>query len=226
MYNREEIEKLAKIFEELKLNPYFIGGSIVAVYADNINTFEQRVTRDVDVVIEVLNRGKYFLLQEQLREAGFREDSDSEVICRWKFDDILVDIMPNDEQILGFSNRWYSKGMENSIKFKLESGREINVFSFPYFIATKLEALKSRGEDLRYSKDFEDIIRLIENKEFFHKEIINTDFDLSQFIKTEFSHILNQNKYLTEAILCVLYPETNKERADRIVEKINIFLSN
>lgn len=218
--NIEEIEIIAKKLQELELEVYFIGGSVAALYADDIDTFEQRITRDIDVVIEVINRGHYYLLQERLREAGFNEDSESEVICRWIYQGIIVDIMPNDERILGFSNVWYSEGIKNSKKHLLQSGRQINIFSFPYFIATKLEALKSRGEDLRYSKDFEDIVRIIDNKSSLVLEFSKADVKVIEFIKSEFSYILKYNKYLTEAILCVLFPETNTNRSEKIIQKM------
>ena len=224
MLNKKEIEKVAERLQEIGLTCYFIGGSIVAIYADNIGTFEQRVTKDIDVVIEVLNRGKYYFIQEQLREAGFKEDFESDVICRWIYDDVLVDIMPNDEKILGFTNRWYADGIKNAIKYKLESGREINVFTFPYFIATKLDALISRGEDNRYSKDFEDIVRLIDNKLSIQEEFENCEPSLLDFITSEFIKLFIQNKNATEDILCVLHPETDKYRADNIIDKVKLLI--
>ncbi len=28
-------------------------------------------------------------------------------MCRWHFDDVILDVMPTDEEILTFGNRWY-----------------------------------------------------------------------------------------------------------------------
>ena len=46
-----------------------------------------RPTKDVDVVVEVTSRLGFYDFQDRLRVRGFREDSESGVIRRWRFDD-------------------------------------------------------------------------------------------------------------------------------------------
>jgi len=55
----------------------------------------------------------------------------------------ILDVMPLDEKILGFSNRWYRAAMEESVTHRLPENLEIRVVTAPYFLATKLE----RSED-------------------------------------------------------------------------------
>jgi hypothetical protein len=38
---------------------------------------------------------------------------DARFIGRYKINEIIVDVMPTDEYVLGFSNRWYREGVEN-----------------------------------------------------------------------------------------------------------------
>ncbi|MGH8014191.1 MAG: hypothetical protein ACREQ4_17005 [Candidatus Binataceae bacterium] len=69
-----------------------------------------------------------------------------------------LDVMPTDETILGFSNRWYKPAIEAVVIVSLD-GFELLVVTPPYFIGTKLEALRGRGEGNFYaSSDIEDII--------------------------------------------------------------------
>src|ERR1700730_9784238 len=37
---------------------------------------------------------------------GIEDHSEGAPICRWAHDDLRFDVMPTDERILGFSNRW------------------------------------------------------------------------------------------------------------------------
>ena len=50
-----------------------------------------------------------------------------------------LDVMPTDERILGFSNRWYGPAI--GAAQTIRAGRhDIRVVTTPYFLATKLEA--------------------------------------------------------------------------------------
>jgi hypothetical protein len=49
---------------------------------------------------------------ERLRALGFLEDtSEGAPLCRWVHSGTILDVMPLDEKILGFSNRWYRAAM-------------------------------------------------------------------------------------------------------------------
>ena len=66
--------------------------------------------------------------------------------------------MPDDESILGFSNRWYAKGIETAVTCALNEALNIKRLTPELFVATKLEAYLGRGnDDLLSSRDIEDI---------------------------------------------------------------------
>jgi len=92
---------------------------------------------------------------------GLQEDTGEEApLCRWVHHGTTLDVMPPDESILGFSNRWYRAAMESSVTEKLSDDLEIRIVTGPFFIATKLEASKGRGKgDFFGSHDLEDLIR-------------------------------------------------------------------
>ncbi len=60
---------------------------------------------DVDCVIELATYGSLQEFEDLLRKHGFVNDIESGVICRWKYNGETVDIMPNRDCILGFTNR-------------------------------------------------------------------------------------------------------------------------
>ncbi len=52
--------------------------------------------------------------------------------------------MPNAEKVLGFSNKWYAPGFKQAIDFIIDNQHTVKIFTAAYFIASKLEAFKSR----------------------------------------------------------------------------------
>ncbi len=158
------IKAVAKVLQELNQKVVFVGGATVALYAPSEIAFEARPTDDVDVIIELASYTNYSQLDEKLRLVGFQNDVESGVICRYRVQGIIVDVMPTNSNVLGFSNIWYPEGFKNAIEVELDSEITIKIFSPEYFIASKLEAFKNRGgNDYRTSTDFEDIIYVLDN---------------------------------------------------------------
>jgi len=160
MSHQENITRIRAVrnaLGELKEDVVFVGGATVSLYTDR-RTEDVRPTDDIDVVIELWAHKDYALIEERLRSLGFVNDQESEVICRYTIQGITVDIMPTYKEALGFSNRWYPAGFSSAVSYDLGDGN-IRIFQSPYFIASKLEAFKSRGaNDGRTSTDFEEWI--------------------------------------------------------------------
>ena len=160
--NLLRIKAIAGLLKQIKEEFVFVGGATVSLYGDE-NRSEARPTDDVDVVVELASYSGYSELDEKLRSVGFVNDMESNVICRYKIQGIIVDIMPTDASVIGFSNIWYQDGFKNAINIKIDDCL-IKIFSLPYFIASKIEAFKSRGlNNYLFSSDFEDIVYVLEN---------------------------------------------------------------
>jgi hypothetical protein len=113
---------------------------------------------------------------------------ESGVICRYKVNGVIVDVMPTSGDILGFTNTWYPEAFIHAIQIKLIENLSFSIFSATYFSATKLEAFKDRGEnDGRFSTDFEDIIFVLNNRQEVWQEIIESDGKLKSFLIMEFN---------------------------------------
>ena len=202
MSHRENILRIKTVYRalrELAEEVVFIGGATVSLYSTRPET-ETRPTDDVDIVIEVVHHRDYAAIEEKLRQKGFVNDVASGVICRYTVQGITVDVMPTNEQILGFANKWYSEAFADAIPIELGDDITIRIFSGPYFIATKLEAFADRGENEgRFSSDFEDIIHVLNHRESIWKEIMQCTGALKEYLKDEFRELLNQ-KYIDEWI--------------------------
>jgi hypothetical protein len=139
-------------------------------------------------------------LEEQLRQMGFQNVQDAKFMGRYTVQGLVVDVMPTDEQILGFSNKWYRYGFETAIGHEIDEQNRVKIFSPPCFIASKLEAFKSRGgNDGRLSSDFEDIVFVLENRASIWQEMSNPESELKEYLFNEFT-ILYKHPYIREWI--------------------------
>lgn len=174
--------------EDLCNQLVFVGGCSTAVLVtDEITLQEVRATDDVDLIVDLSGVGQWMHLQERLRERGFTVSPEDDVMCRMRLGSLKVDFMPDDPKILGFTNRWYKKGIQTSIKIELPSGRQIKHLTSPLFLATKFEAYNGRGKDDPLgSHDLEDIIILVDGRKELLDEIATTDDDVRQYIAGQF----------------------------------------
>jgi predicted nucleotidyltransferase len=216
--NVVRIKVLAEAFSKLKNKVVFVGGAVVELYCDDPARGEVRPTDDVDVVVELVNLGSYATLEEDLRAIGFNHDMFSSVICRYKYHDIVIDIMPTDEHILGFTNIWYKDGLQNSVSYDLEDDLRIQIFNLPYFLGSKFEALKSErhGKDYRYNSDFEDIIYIFDNRINIKDELIESENEVKIYLQKMVSELLKR-PYIEEEISSNLEYSSSNQRKDRIL---------
>lgn len=213
------LQTVANGLGDLKNDMVFVGGAVAELYASNPELSDIRPTLDVDCVIELRSKTAHAKLEDNLRTLGFANDSSKGVpICRWIYQGILVDVMPSDTDILGFSNKWYDEGIENKISKMLPDGTEIFVFPPEYYLATKFEAHKGRGgKDLRQSHDFEDIIYILDNCSELLDSITNANETVKVYLKEECVNLL-KNEGLTEGIESALPYGSGEESTDIIME--------
>lgn len=197
--NITRIKAVSNALGKLNKNVVFVGGAAVSLYADR-ETEESRPTDDVDVLVEISSRNEYAELEEHLRNKGFQHDTSASFVGRFLMQGIIVDVMPTDETILGFSNQWYKEGFRTAVNFHIDELHTVNVFTAPVFIATKLEAFKNRGnKDGRLSSDFEDIIFVLENRSTIWEELKNTKGSLNLYLLETFNN-LRHYRYIEEWI--------------------------
>jgi len=107
--NIEMLIQVARGLGDLRPEVVFVGGAVVELFVTDPAAPRPRFTDDVDVVVEITTRAEWYRLGERLRSRGFREDRrEGAPICRWMLGNLTVDVMPEMESILGFTNRWYA----------------------------------------------------------------------------------------------------------------------
>ena len=196
--NIRMIIHVAKRLGDLKDKVVFVGGCATGLFITDPAMPEVRVTQDVDVIVDVASWVEYYRIEEALRSRGFKQDmSENAPVCRWLVDAIKVDIMPTQEDILGFSNRWYLPAIKNADHIEMEKELTIQLVTPPYFLATKIEAFKGRGGgDYMASHDMEDIITVLDGRPEIVSEIRNSSDDLKIFLSDTFRTLLTNGEFL------------------------------
>ena len=218
----EMIKQVAKRLGPLRPKVAFLGGSATGFHITDKAEPEIRTTKDVDIIVEVASRADYHQLEKTLRELGFfQKMQKDDPICRWYINDVIVDVMPTDENILGFSNRWYLPAIKNSVTIELEPNLEIQIVTAPYFLGTKLDAFFGRGRgDYLASHDMEDIINFINGRVEILEDIKNSEPDLKDFIIKSLQGFLEDELFL-EALPGHLLPDqASQGRRSIIMERI------
>ena len=186
----------------------FLGGCVTSLLLTDPAAPEVRPTLDVDVITEVGSLAEYYRLADALRAAGFVEDQSPDApLCRWRAPDVILDVMPTDERVFGFGNRWYRPALANAQLLVLPSGERIRAVTAPYFLATKLEAFAGRGGgDYQASADLEDIVTVVDGRIELSEEVRLVEPALRQYLVECFSRLLATHA-LVEALPAHLPPD-------------------
>jgi predicted nucleotidyltransferase len=217
------ILKIAKALGDLNKDVVFVGGAVLSLYVNTEIADEIRPTKDVDITMQITTLGKLEELREKLTNLKFYQTHEDEVICRFRYEDIKVDVMSTHEIGWAPANRWFVVGFDD-IQKQLIEGNEINIFRVGCYLATKFEAFNNRGEDdPRWSHDFEDIVYLLAYSDDLVEDLNHEPTNIREYLKEEF-HKINHSSILKEAIYSHLNPNFQIELFEKIKGKINRFL--
>lgn len=97
---------MARKLDPLNEQAIYLGSCTTALFITDPLSLDVRPTKDVDCIIDIVSLPKYYQFGKKLSSQGFKQSIDEEVICRWRYDDAILDVMPTDENILKFGNRW------------------------------------------------------------------------------------------------------------------------
>lgn len=162
--NLDRLALVAHALGPLRNDVVFVGGCTTELLLDPAARAGVRYTEDVDLIVDITSRRAYHELETTLRGLGFRNSP--AVICRWEYPagnlPVIVDIMPTDASILGFSNPFYEEGFETALHLEIR-GLDIRHLNHANFLGTKLVAFDNRGHsDYLASQDMEDIVTLLD----------------------------------------------------------------
>ena len=214
----ELLERAASDLADLADEVVFVGGATLAVWITDPGAPPIRPTKDVDVIVEVTTRAGYYEFEERLRTRGFQPEG--KVICRWIHRDtrLIVDAMPADPAILGFSNRWQREALPWAAEVQLPSGARIRAVPPSFLLATKLEAFSGRGDgDFLGSRDFADIVSLVDGREEIVDEVRAAPPGLRAYLSGELRSLMKETGF-AEGVSAQLPPDAaSQERPELVV---------
>ncbi len=187
-----------KLGEDLRQSLVFVGGAVVGLLVTDPAMPPIRPTTDVDLICEALVHADYHRIEARLRDRGFVHDASHEApICRWRIGSVAVDVMPNLQDILGFSNRWYDAALVTAEPVNLPSGLQIRLVAAPAFLATKFEAFDGRGRrDYLSSHDLGDLLAVVDGRDSLLQECRNSPTAIRRFLASRFSGLLETAAFM------------------------------
>jgi predicted nucleotidyltransferase len=187
-----------RLGEALREELIFVGGAVAGLLITDPAMPAIRPTDDVDLVTHAAALKDFHAIERKLAARGFVNDMrPGAPICRWRMGDVAVDVMPTNESILGFSNRWYPFAVETAEPMALPSGVGIRLIFPPVFIATKLEAFAGRGNnDFLFSHDMGDLIAVMDGRESLVAECQASDNKLRSYLRAKFSELMNSPSFM------------------------------
>ena len=206
--NLERLITTAGLLRPMLGDLVFVGGAVTSLLVTDDGAGAPRTTLDVDAIAEITSYAEYAVFGERLRVLGFSEDTrEGSPLCRWIYAESILDVMPLDESILGFSNRWYRAAMSAAIVHRLTDDLEVRVVTAPYFLATKLEAFKGRGRsDFFASHDLEDLVFVVDARPTIVEEVRAETQSLCEYLQMEIARLVAMQEFV-DALPGYLLPD-------------------
>ena len=119
--NLQLLTDAAKLLKPILGELVFVDGCATALLITDSAAADVRPAFDVDAIAEITSYAAYAEFSERLRKLGFQEDARESVpLCRWRQQTTTLDVMPLNETILGFSNKWYRPAMDHAEEREVE----------------------------------------------------------------------------------------------------------
>jgi len=218
--NRRATVKVAKSLGDLLDEVVFVGGAMVGLYIDDPLAEDVRPTKDIDLTFQIATAGQLERIRTAMIQKGFLQTADSKVTCRFKYDDLLVDVMSTREVGWAPGNRWFFHGFDRAVPVDLEDV-EIMILPLPYFLAAKFEAFFDRGiKDVYASKDLEDLVYLFNHTSDIVRQVGSSTGDLRVYLGEAVSRLMNDHATMA-ALPGHLFYENAEERYREIKQKFD-----
>lgn len=204
--NLGAIKSIAEALKEINSEVVFVGGATVELYIDDEAAPTPQPSEDVDCVVELFTYSEWLEFEDRLRAKGFADfditEQDTDVpTCRKYILGMKVDFMPIEEEVLGYSNKWFKEGIESAINVEIEN-TEVRIFTLEHFLAAKFQAFFERGKtgDIRFSQDLEDLTELFDGATKIEEKIAGSSDEVKEYIQSSIKELIKDKKTIEEAM--------------------------
>jgi predicted nucleotidyltransferase len=218
-FNREVVRTISFALGELNEQVIFVGGATAGLYINDPAADDIRPTKDVDISFAIASLRDLESIREELIRRGFKQSPEDDLICRFRYEGIKVDVMSTKAVGWAPANPWFSPGFAQREIIYIND-QKIQILPLPYYLASKFSAYNNRGaEDPRTSHDFEDIIYVLDNRTDVVEQLAEVPDDVEPYLKQQLQEIID-DRDMQEAILGNLSYETREGRFQRLIECI------
>jgi hypothetical protein len=215
------LKEAAKLLRPVLGELVFVGGCTTGLLISDEGAGDVRPTVDVDAITEITSYADYTVFSERLRKLGFTEDaSEGAPTCRWLNGETKLDVMPLNEAILGFSNRWYESAHRSAQDYELETDLHIRVVTPPYFCATKIEAFRGRGKGDYRSSDLEDLVTVVDGRSELVKELQAAPNDVRSYVAEAIGQMLRTDEFTDALPGYLLGDAASQSRISIVLERL------
>jgi len=218
------VDRLAPLLDRF----VFLGGVVTELLITSAAAGSPRQTKDVDVVVNVLNLGEYSeTLRERFLACGLIEDtSPGAPVCRWCLDDLIVDIMPTRGEILDFSCEWYQVAFDTAQPTMLPNGSTIRLVTPACFLATKLAAFGDRGRrNPMASHDLEDLVSVIDGRRAIVADLAAAPPDLRAYVADRLTDFLARGDAEVLVAAQLMPDSDSQDRLPFVVDRIRSLIA-
>ncbi|MGF1587186.1 MAG: nucleotidyl transferase AbiEii/AbiGii toxin family protein [Bacteroidales bacterium] len=214
--NRKAIHKIALALGEMNDQVIYVGGATLSLYINDPAADDVRSTKDVDISLAIASFAELEAIRKELTRKGFKQSVEDDIICRFRYEDVKVDVMSTKAVGWAPANPWFAPGFVQKETIEIED-QKIHILPLPYFLASKFAAFNDRGaKDPRLSHDFEDIVFLLDNRTDIVEQLAKAPDDVMPYLAGQFERLLDDS-VMQEATLGNLIYETREERFQRII---------
>lgn len=194
--SKEAIATVAVALGDLVDRVVFVGGTVVALYPLEGDA-DVRPTNDVDCIVHITTTAEYYSFVDALRGRGFRPCTDEGApLCRQIYANVRVDVMPTETTAIGPTNQWYTAAMQAAATHELGEVR-VRAITPAYFVATKLEAFRSRGNgDYVASHDLEDVLTVLAGMPALRETISTAPSGIEVTLREELATLMTNESFI------------------------------
>jgi hypothetical protein len=197
----QEMLELQEELHWLEMPPIFVGGAALHCYLDDFARSQLRTTKDIDLILfQITSSIQWMDFERQLRQMKWSPDMNGPM-CRYSSPKgKMVDFLFPSSEVMGFSNQWYAKVVENPLSYNIH-GKHLLIAQPALYLATKIEAFLSRGQAEPFdSQDLEDIVALMDGCSELVTSFQEQDQELREWIRSHLEDIQSQSWFET---LCI-----------------------
>jgi len=108
--NAKAIAIVAGALGEMNISVVYVGGAVVGAYVNDAGAGDVRPTKDIDIALEIATEFELETVRKKLTAKRFVQSAEENVMCRFRYKNILVDVMSTRAVGWAPANPWFALG--------------------------------------------------------------------------------------------------------------------